>query len=299
MYSTLRLTTHGTTLSVRFHGLDADLLNGDVFTDLDRLGATLARDSSVRAVIITGPRPGIFAPHYDLAEILAGAQELGLRTPYPLARMVLGAVAGAIRVPGAEAGLRQTPLAGVVALLATHRALARLQRLPQVVIAAISGDALGGGCEVALACDIRVMADGPFLIGLPEISAGIPPGAGGSVRMVRTIGGARAAAMMLRARPLSPQDAQAVGLVDDVVAPDELLAAATRIADRVAEWNPAAVLAAKRAMAAASGSERAFRVEAAGFIATASAAPAQKRLAEFGRSARDASPWRDRSWLDL
>lgn len=299
MYPTLQLHPTGTTLTVHFHDLDADLLNGQVFTDLDHLGAKLARDRSVRAVIITGPRPGVFAPHYDLAEILAGAQELGMRTPYPLARAVLSGVAGAIRLPGAEAGLRRTPLAGVVAMLATHRALARLEQLPQVVIAAISGDALGGGCEVALACDIRIMADGPYLIGLPEISAGIPPGAGGSVRMVQTVGRSRAAAMMLRARPLSPADAASVGLVDEVVPPDELLTAADQLADRVAMWNPAAVVAAKRAMAAAAGSNRAFRVEAAGFIATASATPAQERLAEFGRSARDASPWRDRSWLDL
>lgn len=299
MYSTLRLTTNGTTLTVRFHNLDADLLNGQVFTDLDQLGARLARDRSIRAVIITGPRPGIFAPHYDLAEILAGAQELGLHTPYPLARATLSVVAGALRIPGAEAGLRRTPLAGVVAMLTTHRALAQLERLPQVVIAAITGDALGGGCEVALACDVRIMADGPYLIGLPEISAGIPPGAGGSVRLVRTVGRSRATAMMMRARPLNPKDALTAGLVDDVVAADEVLAQAQDLADRVAQWNPAAIAAAKRSIAAAVGSPKAFRVEAAGFIATASATPAQERLAEFGSAERNASPWRDRTWLDF
>lgn len=299
---TLRLESHGTTLIVTVDNPPDDLLDGQVFTDLDRLGRRLARDRRFRAVILTGPRAGVFLPHYDLQEIVDGAEALGLPTPYAAARPAIAAVAGASRVPGVAGLLRRTPLAGLVTLLDTHRTLARFGQLPQVVIAAIGGDALGGGCEVALACDVRLMAEGPHLIGLPEVSAGIPPGAGGSVRLVRAIGASRATAMMLRGRPMDPAEAQQAGLVDWVVPAADLLPAALRLADRVVGWNPAAVRGIKRTIAATNGSPSAFQVEAAGFVAAASASPALDRLREFGAlSDSDAgvSPWRDRSWLDV
>lgn len=300
IFPTLRLAAHDTTLIVHLDNPATHLLTGQAFSDLDHLGRRLRRDPRFRAVILTGPRPGVFAPHYDLAEIVTGAEQLGLPTPYPLARVALSAVAAAVKVPGAEALLTRTPAAGLIEMLTTHRALARLGRLPQVVIAAINGDALGGGCEVALACDIRIMADGDFVIGLPEVSAGIPPGAGGSVRMVRTIGSARATAMMLRARPLDPSGARDVGLVDEVVAPEALMSRAQQIADRVATWNPAAVSNLKRTVAAAAGSTNDFRVEAAGFVTTASGAAAIAKLKEFGdASTATTSPWRDRGWLEV
>ncbi len=299
---TLRLESRGATLIVRIDNPPDDLLDAQVLTDLDRLGRRLARDRRFRAVILTGPRLGVFVPHYDLQEIVTGAEDLGVPTPYALARPAIAAVAGATHVPGVAGLLRRTPLAGLVTLLDTHRTLTRFGQLPQVVIAAIGGDALGGGCEVALACDLRIMAEGPHLIGLPEVSAGIPPGAGGSVRLVRAIGASRATAMMLRGRPMDPAEAQQAGLVDRVVPSADLLPTALRLADRVAGWNPAAVRGIKRSIAATSGSPGAFHVEAAGFVAAASGLPALDRLREFGAlSDPDAavSPWRDRSWLDV
>ncbi|MGB2970297.1 MAG: enoyl-CoA hydratase/isomerase family protein [Candidatus Nanopelagicales bacterium] len=299
--STLRLEPQGTTLVVHFDNGPTDLLDRQVFADLDTLTRRLTRDDRFRAVVLTGPRPEVFAPHYDLAEIADGAEELGISTPYRGARIGIAIVAAASKVKGAEKLLRRTPAAGLVEILATHRTLARFGRLPQVVIAAIGGDALGGGCEVALACDLRIMADGDFLIGLPEISAGIPPGAGGSVRLARAVGSSRAAAMMLRARPLDPTEALAAGLVDQVLPQSELLAEAHRIAERVGQWNPTAVRSVKRTLAAVAGSSTPFRVEAAGFVAAASGRPAIDRLRVFGEQsdpARGTSPWQDRSWLD-
>ena len=302
-FPTLRLESRGATLIVRIDNPPDDLLDGQVFTDLDRLGRRLARDRRCRAVILTGPRPGVFVPHYDLQEIVAGAEGLGLPTPYSVARPAIAAVAGACHVPGVAGLLRRTPLAGLVTLLDTHRTLTRFGQLPQVVIAAIGGDALGGGCELALACDVRIMAEGPHLIGLPEVSAGIPPGAGGSIRLVRAVGASRATAMMLRARPMDSVEAREAGLVDRVVPAADLLPAALRLADRVTAWNPTAVRAIKRSVAATQGpAAGAFKVEAAGFVAAASASPALDRLREFGSlSDPDAgvSPWRDRRWLDV
>lgn len=300
MFTTLTLDPRGTTLVVRFDNPATELATGGLFEDLDRMGRLLARDRHIRSVVLAGPREGVWLPHFDLAEIAEGAEELGVPTPYPLGRIAVLKISVLMHVPGMREILGRTPLSGLVTLALTHRALDRLSLLPQVVIAAIGGDAMGGGCEVALASDLRVMARGPFLFGLPELTAGIPPGAGGSVRLTRALGPARASAMILRSRALSPDEALGVGLVDEVVAPGELMPRALDLADELATRNPAAVRAAKRAIRSAAGASlgRSLQVESAGFVATASARPAIDRLNEFvAASSGNETPWRDRSWL--
>ena len=91
-----------------------------------------------------------------------------------------------------------------------------LARMRKVVIAAIHGHALGGGCELALACDYRIMAAGKGLIGLPEATLGILPGAGGTQRLPRLVGQARAMDILLRGRAMGPEEALQIGLVDRV-----------------------------------------------------------------------------------
>ena len=286
---TLVLERRGPVLTVRVSNPPDDLLDGRVISDLDVVGRRLLRDRSIRAAIVTGPRPGVFIPHYDIAEIADGAEALGLATPYAGARASLGVLKALRHVPGAYGLLRHTPLAPALDLPFTHAVLGRFSRLPQVVIAAIDGDAMGGGCEVALACDIRLMADGDHRIGLPELSTGIPPGAGGTQRLAQVVGPGRAVAMVLQARVLTPQQALSSGLVDQVC--EDVQAAAMDVARRVAAWNPMAVRSAKRAMLPPRGLD----VEAAGFMATASHAEAITRMRDFG--ALPQSPWRDRSWV--
>lgn len=184
-----------------------------------------------------------------------------------------------------------TPAKGLVDLAVTHRMLVDLSRVPQVVVAAIDGDACGGGCELALACDIRVMSDGPYRIGLPELSAGIPPGAGGTQRLMAAVGPARARAMVLQAQTLTPQEALAAGLVDTIGS--QPLADASAIAEQAAGWNPAAVRAVKRAMRP--GHRSGLMREAAGFAAAASGARARQALRDFvsrSDNERGISPWR-------
>lgn len=109
-----------------------------------------------------------------------------------------------------------------------------LIRMKKVVIAAINGHALGGGCELALACDYRLMTSGKALIGLPEAGLGIIPGAGGTQRLPRLIGLAKALDMLLRGKTLSPQEALEIGLVDRLIGPEnfleEVMAFATQLA---------------------------------------------------------------------
>ena len=92
-----------------------------------------------------------------------------------------------------------------------------LARMKKVVIAAINGHALGGGCELALACDYRFMAAGKGLIGLPEATLGILPGAGGTQRLPRLVGLSRAMDILLRGKAMGPEDALGIGLVDRVI----------------------------------------------------------------------------------
>jgi len=92
-----------------------------------------------------------------------------------------------------------------------------LARMKKVVIAAINGHALGGGCELAMACDYRFMATGKWLIGLPEATLGIVPGAGGTQRLPRLVGLARAMDILLCGKTMGPEEALEIGLVDRVI----------------------------------------------------------------------------------
>jgi enoyl-CoA hydratase len=109
-----------------------------------------------------------------------------------------------------------------------------LSGMKKVVIAAINGHALGGGCELAMACDFRFMAAGKALIGLPEVTLGIVPGAGGTQRLPRLVGLAKALEMLLLGKVMGPEEALATGLVNRVIEPeqfmDEVMAFANKLA---------------------------------------------------------------------
>src|SRR3990172_9700021 len=123
----------------------------------------------------------------------------------------------------------------------------RIKRVRTPLIAAVRGYALGGGCELAMACDMIVAAD-DALFGQPEIRLGVMPGAGGTQRLTRAIGKARAMELILTGDRLPAREAAALGLVTRVVPPEETLLAALRLAARVASMPPVAVLAAKEAV---------------------------------------------------
>ncbi len=127
-----------------------------------------------------------------------------------------------------------------------HRTLTRLQTCSQVVIAAINGQALGGGCEFALACDFRFMARGPKKIGLIEVQLGIIPGAGGTQRMARLLGRGRALELILEGKMLSADEAERIGLVQRAVDSDRLLPESLAYAERLARWSAVAVRNIKR-----------------------------------------------------
>lgn len=128
-----------------------------------------------------------------------------------------------------------------------HRVLERMERLPVPTLAAVNGFALGGGCEVALACDL-VYASEKARFGQPEVNLGIIPGFGGTQRLSRRVGAMRALEMILTGDHYDAARCREMGLVLEVVAPERLLPLVTEQARKIAGRGPLAVAQAKRAV---------------------------------------------------
>lgn len=180
-------------------------LNPKVVAEIDGAFAALRDDGGVRAVILTGAGDKAF---------VAGA-DIGV-----LARM--------------------EPLSGVGVSREGQDILRRIELFPKPVIAAVGGYALGGGCELALACHLRVASD-RARFGLPEVSLGIIPGYGGTVRLTRVVGLGRAVEMILSGDMIGAERAAEIGLANLVVPHEELLARTRALASRITRNAPAAL----------------------------------------------------------
>ena len=248
MAQTVHSERTGRVLSVRLDNPPRNFMTGRMVAELDELVRSLDGDGSIGAVVVTGAMEDVFITHFDVREILAGVESVRVPMP-PVAAGGALRVAGALgRIPGAGSALRRSPVAGVVELRRIHELFLRMNASDKVFVAAINGLAMGGGCELALACDVRLMADGDGRIGLPEMTLGIIPGAGGTQRLTRLLGTGRALEMMLEGRVLSPREAEEAGLVHRVVASERLQDEATATAERLARRSPATVAALKRAV---------------------------------------------------
>jgi len=235
-------------LTVRFDNPPRNFMNRVMVAELDDLLNSLDGDRSIGSVVLTGKPEGVFITHYDVEEILAGAEGVGRSVSAGLAGASLQMAGGLARIPGAKEALRRTPAAGLVELRRIHDTFVRMQHMGKVFIAALNGPALGGACELSLACDIRYMAEGARGIGQPEILLGFPPGGGGTQRLAAAVGSSRALELILEGRPLTPREAREIGLVHRVVPDGELVAEAAATAERLARRDPFSVTAAKRAV---------------------------------------------------
>jgi enoyl-CoA hydratase/carnithine racemase len=131
-----------------------------------------------------------------------------------------------------------------------QRVASSLANLPMPTIAAIEGNALGGGLELALCCDLRIASERARL-GLPEVRLAVTPGSGGTQRLPRAVGPARAKELILTGRILTAEEAEQIGLVNEVVPAGEARLRADAVADEIAARGPLAVREAKRLIDAA------------------------------------------------
>lgn len=184
-------------------------LNSILFDELERVFVTLAVDPSIRVVVITGSGDRAFAAGADIR-----------------------ALAETDAVTGLAASQRGQQ---VFALIQSQ-----LERNGKPVIAAVNGVALGGGCELALACTLRVASEKARL-GFPEVKLGLIPGYGGTQRLTRLIGRSAALRLMLSAQIVDASEALRLGLVDEVVPAAELLPRARALAESIASMAPLAI----------------------------------------------------------
>jgi enoyl-CoA hydratase/carnithine racemase len=193
----------------------ANALDVDLHDDFGRLLDALEQDEEVRAVILASAHETIFLAGANLEE-------------FPDEHF------------GPEATGRRVDLA--------HGTFGRVARLPKPVVAEICGHALGGGCELVLACDFRLMATGRARIGCPEIRLGFMPGGGGTQRLPRLVGHAHATRMLLLGERLDAEAAAAIGLVEAQPSPEATRAAALALANALAELPSTALGLIKRAL---------------------------------------------------
>jgi enoyl-CoA hydratase len=180
-------------------------LNSKVIQELEDVFCDLREDNNVQIVILTGSGDKAFVAGADIDE-LSG----------------------------------MTPISALKVSREGQRIFAEIERFPKPVIAAVGGYALGGGCELALACHMRVASENARF-GLPEVSLGIIPGYGGTMRLARLIGLGRAVELTLTGEMINADQAERIGMVNAVYPQDELLDGAREFAEKIIKNGPIAV----------------------------------------------------------
>jgi enoyl-CoA hydratase len=211
MTELVRLERDGAIGVIRLDRPPVNAINSVIHRELLEVAGQVAGDPEIRAVVLYGGERA-FAAGADIREMLD-------RTPADLT--TLGR--------------------------SLNDAVAAIARLTQPVIAAITGYALGGGLELALAADFRIVAENA-LLGLPEITLGVIPGAGGTQRLPRLIGSTKAKELIFTGRPVSGTDAVSIGLASRAVPADQVLTEALKMARRLSTGATVALAAAKRAI---------------------------------------------------
>jgi enoyl-CoA hydratase len=206
-------------------------LNAQVFDELEAAFTALGKDPAVRVILLTGAGEKAFAAGADINELAA-----------------TDAVTGESKARRGQTVFRLIETCG------------------KPVIACINGFALGGGCELAMACTLRLASETARL-GQPEVKLGLVPGYGGTQRLPRLVGPSAALRLMLTAEMIGAAEALRIGLVDEVVPPERLMARAKELADAIVAMAPLAVAGCIEAVQRGSelGIDDAMKVEASIF----------------------------------
>lgn len=209
MYKNINYEVKDSIATIKINRPEAmNSLNYDTLEELDMVFQEIAKDSAVRSVIVTG----------EGKAFVAGAD-----------------IAAMSEMSAAE---------GREMMKKGHQVMNFMESLEKPIIAAVNGFALGGGCELALACDFRVASE-RAKFGQPEVNLGIIPGFGGTQRLPRLVGKSRGKLMIMTGDMVSAKEALEIGLCDKVVAPEELILEAEALARKIMSKAPLAIGAAK------------------------------------------------------
>lgn len=245
------LTRRGAVAIVTFHPARDGTISNKGAAALARIIEVELANAATRAIILTGAQAGVFIRHANLAQIARAAEAVASGN-------------------ASEADFAGSPFATLGAMLDAAN---------KPVIAAINGDCMGGGFEIALACTMRIAAASVRSIGLPEIRIGIPPGAGGPQRLARLVGAHRARLFTLEGRVANASGALALGLVDGVA--DDALAEAIMHAEAFADRSTTAVAEIMRQMCPSDAELIQNNIK--GFARILGAAGTAERLADLAR----------------
>lgn len=200
------------------------------------------RDDGVAVVTLNNPKVNALSQAL-LAELFEVATELAENPPGAVV------ITGGPRLLAAGADISEFGGADEGSAIGEgfHRALDAVAAIPRFVIAAVSGYALGGGCELALACDYRIVSE-RAVFGQPEVLLGIVPGGGGTQRLPRVVGASRSKEMMMTGRQVKAEEALRIGLADEVVSGNDLMSRALTLAAEIAKGAVQAQAMIKRAV---------------------------------------------------
>lgn len=213
MMQNIMLERDGAVATVTLNRPDKlNALNAATLEELDGAFRELRGDDAVQAVIVTGAGEKAFVAGADIGELV-----------------------------------KQTPGSGKETARRGQQILRAIELFPKPVVAAVNGFALGGGCELALACHMRLASDNASF-GLPEVGLGIIPGYGGTQRLARLVGRGRAIEMTLTGQRIDAHEAHRIGLVNRVVPQASLRAEARSLCDAMLKNGPVAVRAALEAI---------------------------------------------------
>ncbi|WP_171431335.1 enoyl-CoA hydratase/isomerase family protein [Pseudomonas aeruginosa] len=282
----LRIEQRGRVLQVLLDNPPANFLTTAVMQELADLLEDLEQRQDIGAVILSGAADGVFLTHFDVDEIERAVAPITFSMPAWLTRLLLESESLLRHLPGARKLLRHTLLAGVADMNLFHEVTAHMRRMDKVFIAAINGLALGGGCELALACDLRLMAEDDQVerfLGQPEVLIGLIPGGGGTQMLARSLGVAKALELCLEGQLLEPRQALALGLVNGLAPAEELLEAADALAQRLSRRSPQAVRLIKRSIYQAASRDwtEGMASEKAGFLSAASQGNTRRAMREY------------------
>lgn len=239
--------TRGPVLVARIDGGPHALFDVVIAQQLKELVDRADRDPAVRAVVFTGTHPDRFLSHADVTWLQQGGvgfPPISTRT----ARFVARLASGINKMPPVRSIAMKTRLKTLLQLDSIHATFLKMNASGTIFIAALNGSALAIGAEFAWACDLRIMAEGDYVIGLSEVLLALTPGGGGSQRLPRLIGSQQSLSAILEGRPFTSAEALALGAVDEVVPQDSVVSRAIERAEYLSLRSKGSLGAIKRSV---------------------------------------------------